>query len=122
MCGGQTGLDFVYIKLHKNETRVDLNMGVHMNEGQVKTTTPEPIIYEFRIQGHISDRVAQWFEGMRITPHPDGTTTIYGPLPDQTALHSILARIRDMNIKLISVNPVLGNVDGDHELAKGGEI
>jgi len=63
--------------------------------------------YEFRIQGHLSDRVAMWFTGMTITPYADGTTTIRGSLPDQTALHSILSRIRDMNIKLISINPII---------------
>ena len=84
-----------------------------MSNRQVIGATPQPEIYEFRIQGHISDRVARWFEGMSITPQPDGTTTIYGPLPDQTALHSILTRIRDMNIKLISVNPKLPDPEAD---------
>jgi hypothetical protein len=34
------------------------------------------------------------------------TTTLYGPLPDQAALHSILRKIRDLNLQLISVKQV----------------
>ena len=41
---------------------------------------------------------------MKILRERDGTTTLSGVLPDQTALHSVLARIRDMNLKLLSVN------------------
>jgi hypothetical protein len=47
-----------------------------------------------------------WFDGMTISREDDGTTTIYGPLADQTALHSVLFKIRNMNIGLISVNSV----------------
>ena len=65
-----------------------------------------PEIYEIRVQGHIPDRWAPVFEGLTITRESDGTTTLHGSLVDQTALHSVLFRIRDMNLKLISVNQV----------------
>ena len=61
-------------------------------------------IYEIRVQGHFHDRWAERFEDLTITRESDGTTVLYGPLPDQTALHSVLLRIRDMNLKLISVS------------------
>ena len=35
-----------------------------------------------------------------------GTTTLYGRIPDQAALHSILRKIRDLNLQLISVKQV----------------
>lgn len=63
-------------------------------------------VYEIRIQGHLQDKWAEWFEGLILTREIDGTTTLYGPLPDQTALHSILLKIRNMNLKLISVKEV----------------
>jgi hypothetical protein len=63
-------------------------------------------IYEIRIQGHLHDRRAGQFEGLTITRERGGTTLLRGPLPDQTALHSILFIIRDMNLKLISVNQI----------------
>ena len=61
-------------------------------------------IYKIRVQGHFHNRWAERFEGLTITRESDGTTVLCGPLPDQTALHSILLRIRDMNLKLISVS------------------
>ncbi|MCK4977479.1 MAG: hypothetical protein KAS36_11165 [Anaerolineales bacterium] len=66
----------------------------------------EPETYEIRIQGHLQDRWSDWFERMTITRESDGTTTLSGSLPDQTALHSILLKIRDMNLKLISVKEI----------------
>lgn len=73
----------------------------------------QPEIYEIRIQGHLHHRRAELFEGLTITSEDDGTTTLFGPLPDQTALHSILLRIRNMNLRLISVNEIEGDSIGD---------
>ena len=64
----------------------------------------EPEIYEIRIQGHLQDKWSEWFYGLTLTREADGSTTLYGPLPDQTALHSILQKISNMNLRLISVN------------------
>jgi len=63
-------------------------------------------VYEIRIRGHLSEKFDDWFNGMTITREKDGTTTILGELPDQTALHSVLFKIRNMNIGLISVNAI----------------
>ncbi|MCJ7534480.1 MAG: hypothetical protein WA997_17775 [Anaerolineales bacterium] len=65
---------------------------------------PEPEIYEIRIQGHLQDRWAEWFYGLTLTREDNGSTTLYGPLPDQTALHSVLQKISSMNLRLISVS------------------
>ena len=64
----------------------------------------EPEIYEIRIQGHLQDKWAEWFYRLTLTREDDGSTTLYGPLPDQTALHSILQKISNMNLRLISVS------------------
>jgi hypothetical protein len=63
-------------------------------------------VYEIRIKGHLSEKFDRWFNGMTITREIDGNTTICGELVDQTALHTILFKIRNMNIELISVNTV----------------
>jgi hypothetical protein len=59
--------------------------------------------YKIRIKGHVDRKWAEWFHDLILTHESDGTTTLCGPLPDQTALHSVLDRIRDMNLPLISV-------------------
>jgi hypothetical protein len=59
--------------------------------------------YEIVIQGHLDRRWAGWFEGMTLTHREDGTTCLYGPIVDQSALYGILSRMRDLNLELISV-------------------
>lgn len=63
-------------------------------------------IYEIRVQGHLQDKWAEWFYDMNLTREDDGSTTLYGPLPDQTALYSILQKISNMNLRLISVSEI----------------
>lgn len=61
--------------------------------------------YEIRIQGHISDRWREWFEGMTLVHQGDGTTVIRCPALDQSALHGLLAKVRDLGLPLVSVTP-----------------
>jgi hypothetical protein len=65
-----------------------------------------PTVYEIRIKGHLNNQWDEWFYDLDITHESDATTTLRGPLPDQTVLHSVLDRIRDMNLRLISVTEV----------------
>ena len=74
-----------------------------MAEGQNGLT---PTIYEIRIKEHLNSQWTEWFYDLTITHESDGTTTLHGPLPDQTVLHSVLDRIRDMNLRLLSVTEV----------------
>jgi hypothetical protein len=62
-----------------------------------------PVDYAIRVQGRLEPRWAAWFAGMSLTAHTDGTTTLHGALPDQAALHGVLAGLRDLGIPLISV-------------------
>ncbi len=59
--------------------------------------------YEIRIRGHLDSRSARLFEGMALTPLPDGETVLFGPVLDQAALFALLSRIRDLGTPLISV-------------------
>lgn len=65
-----------------------------------------PTIYEIKLKGHLDTKWVEWFYDMAITHDRCGTTTLRGPLPDQAVLHSILLRIRDMNLTLINVRKV----------------
>ena len=72
-----------------------------------------PEFYEVRVQGHLQNRWTERFECMTLIRENDGTTTLFGKLPDQTALHSVLLWIRDMNLKLISVRHVEKETDDE---------
>lgn len=83
----------------------------------------EAAVYEIRVKGHLRERRIALFEGLTAVCEPDGTTLLCGSLPDQTALHSVLLRIRNMNLKLISVRQVSGNAeDKPNSRAKRKEI
>lgn len=70
-----------------------------------------PARYEIRIDGVLDDRWADWFGGLQIS-HDGSQTLIFGLLPDQPALHGVLAKIRDLGLSLVSVRR-LDAGDGD---------
>lgn len=60
--------------------------------------------YEIRVEGQLTSRWSDWFEGLIIRNDPDGGTTLIGPIPDQAALIGMLYKIQSLNLILISVN------------------
>ena len=58
--------------------------------------------YQIKIKGRLDKEWVEWFEGMEIE-HIDDNTIIRGPVRDQAALHGLLARIRDLNLVLLSL-------------------
>jgi hypothetical protein len=64
----------------------------------------KPSLYEIRIEGHLTDRWSDWFEGLNIHNDPDGGTTLSGALIDQAALLGVLGKLQAFNLTLISVN------------------
>ena len=61
--------------------------------------------YEIRIQGTLSPDWTEWFDGMEIREGGEGQTILAGWVVDQAALHGLLARVRNLNLVLLSVNP-----------------
>lgn len=61
-------------------------------------------IYEIKVEGHLADNWADWFEGLSIRNVPDGMTTLWGPLPDQAALLGLLNKFQALNLTLVSVS------------------
>lgn len=75
-----------------------------MSETEVSTADHhEPELYEIRLKGHLDDRWADWFESLTITLEDNGDTLLTGPVVDQAALHSLLRKVRDLGIPLLSV-------------------
>ena len=64
------------------------------------------ITYEIRVKGHLDQRWTVWFDGMTITNVEDGNTIISGSLQDQAALHSLLVKVYNLNLTLISVSRI----------------
>ncbi len=65
-----------------------------------------PVRYEFRLNGHLDPHWAPWLGDFKITHHPDGTTTLTGPITDQSHLHGVLATLRDTATTLLSVHMI----------------
>jgi hypothetical protein len=63
--------------------------------------------YRIKVQGWIGERWANWFDGMTIayegTMDDSPITVLTGPVVDQAALRSLLTKIWDLNLTLISV-------------------
>jgi hypothetical protein len=91
-------------------------MEISMADEKKKNTSGN---YEIKIQGHLDTKWSEWFYGLTIIHEPDGATTLSGPLPDQIVLHSVLDRIRDMNLRLISVNQIVSDEQTSNDEVKG---
>ena len=80
-------------------------------------------IYEIRIKGLLDDHWGEWFEGMTLRKQENAEadqdfTLIIGPIADQPALHGLLAKIRDLNLTLISVRTLDLKEPGNQEIAQ----
>ncbi|WP_276358194.1 hypothetical protein [Cohnella caldifontis] len=63
----------------------------------------EPGLYEFRLKGHVDARWINWFEALSLTRENDGTTLLTVQVVDQSALHGLLRKVRDLGLPLVSV-------------------
>ena len=59
--------------------------------------------YEIRIQGRLDDRWSSWFDDLDLSHADDGITVLRGPVADQSALHGLLHKLRDLGVPLLSV-------------------
>ena len=59
--------------------------------------------YELRIGGHLDAHWSTWFDGFTLAHEDDGTSTLRGVVRDQSELHGLLNRVRDLGTTLISV-------------------
>lgn len=67
------------------------------------TSAHDPGSCEIRVQGHLDERWAMWFEGMTMEAEAAGVTLLHGRVADQSALHGLLTRLSDLGLTLISV-------------------
>ena len=66
---------------------------------------PQPQQYEIWVRGHLGETMRSAFPALRAQPHgPD--TVLIGALPDQAALHGVLAEIEALGLELLEVRRV----------------
>lgn len=65
-----------------------------------------PVFFSIRAQGHLPARWSAWFDDLAVTADTDGTTVISGPVADQSALHGVLNKLRDLGIPLLDVTRI----------------
>jgi hypothetical protein len=62
--------------------------------------------YHIRLKGHLDQHWSAWFENLTISNEANGEVILSGSLPDQTALHGILIKIRVLGLPLLAVTTV----------------
>ncbi len=62
--------------------------------------------YEIRLKGSLGTYGQKWFDGFSLHTENSEVTVLRGTVIDQSTLYGVLSRIRDLNLQLISVNPV----------------
>jgi len=57
---------------------------------------------EIRVKALVDEQWSEWFEGLKMR-HTEGDETILsGLVVDQASLHGLLAKVRDLNLALVS--------------------
>ena len=74
-------------------------MSNEINSGSEKA---QPLVYQFRIKGHLGSEWTDWFGGLTIKLEDNGETLLTGPVVDQAALHGLLRKVRDLGVPLLS--------------------
>lgn len=72
-----------------------------------RLTLGQPAYYQIEVQARLSGGCAGMFGNLSAVINAEhGTTTLSGLIADQSALHGLLTRIRDLGLPLISVRRV----------------
>ncbi len=60
---------------------------------------------EIKVEGYLDKKTINWFEDMAFS-YADNNTILTGDIKDEAHLHGVLNKIRDLNLRLLSVNQV----------------
>jgi hypothetical protein len=60
------------------------------------------LAYQIKVKGLLDQKWSKWFDDFRIE-RTHSETILTGCVPDQAALHGLLAKIRDLGLMLLSV-------------------
>jgi hypothetical protein len=101
----------IKLKVNKMETKPMTSQGKHTASSKQNSSPCNNGVYEIKIKGHLDDHWKPWFEGMVLKYEMNAGqeqeyTLMTGPVADQPALHGLLAKIRDLNLILISIRKI----------------
>jgi hypothetical protein len=73
----------------------------------------EPEQYQIVVKGNLDPKWTDWFDGFTICQGESGKCTLIGEVPDQSALHGMLAKIRDLGLPILMVKKLEGDEEKD---------
>lgn len=73
------------------------------NPSNLNTDLGPSMVYQIRVEGHLSQQWTDWFGGLSVTREENGDTLLTGPVIDQAALYGLLKKVRDLGMPLVSV-------------------
>jgi hypothetical protein len=94
----------------KQTTAEDISLNEQDHEPQTSIVTGA--MYQIKVKGHLDSSWSKWLNDLSITHEKDGVTRLVGPIPDQSALHGLLIKIRDLGLPLLSVNCISTGQEG----------
>ncbi len=77
-----------------------------MDENPGQAQPERCTIYEIRLKGHLDEHWSEWFDDLTVTYDEHDNTILTGPIVDQSALHGLLKKVRDLGLPLISANRI----------------
>jgi hypothetical protein len=69
------------------------------------TDIPEETTYEIRVRDNLDEKWSTYFLPFTVTVD-DNETLLIGVAHDQAELFGVLLKIRDLGLRLVSVNPI----------------
>ena len=76
-----------------------------------------PAEYRIKTGGRLGNQWTKWFEGFSVVS--EGEITIFtGRVVDQSALHGLLVKIRDLGIPIISIRRLDSDSDHNHKMKR----
>ena len=58
---------------------------------------------EIKVEGYLDESWAEWLDGLVISHADQNETILLGKVKDQSALYGLVAKLRDLGLKLISL-------------------
>jgi hypothetical protein len=74
------------------------------------SSLPSLPVYQVRISGRLNESWTDWFDGMKIAYEPTTDETLLtGTFADQSALHGMLSKLRDLQLNLVELHRLNAN-------------